>query len=510
MMDVSQHSFLLNLSTHSPQIGLQLDSLTKHEIDFDPPPVDYVFTGRSQTTTASISNDNSPEATADSAELAPDDSNEPKTKPRVSAMAIIRRDGTTPISSWHGNSSSASNSDSEVNGMASSKNGSAASNPSAASNSSSAGGRKLSYHGKGRPYDRDTFLEQTKSRSWANLGGYDSLDRLKRKSPNHAPLDLKSRSDHRSLFTDTGTSTRSLPTKSDLGIKQDSCKRPKDPYAQFAQYAERLHRKASASRPEDLDSIANALRDRYAGTTSMDKARLKGQLNYEEVEEPSIIPSHIIQNSCQQQSRSVMHPVVKSILVKQTRRTSVVSFSSVEVRQYERILGDNPACSTGPPLTIGWKFDETKTINMSVDDYEYDHGLNRDETAMVLSRQEREEMLLELGYSLKEMAMSVRKNIRLKNRRRQTVNNLGVMKVEEMVETTMKKISNVFPGRHRKKKEGRMYKHWEKTDFKNDDDISFSSLKSCLKLGGSEPTVSTHSQGRNLSMRSISNDEQWD
>eukprot|EP01083_Nonionella_stella_P083660 231384_1 len=316
MMDVSQHSFLLNLSTHSPQIGLQLDSLTKHEIDFDPPPVDYVFTGRSQATTGSISNDNSPEATADSAEVAPDDSNEPKTKPRVSAMAIIRRGGTTPISSWHGNSSSASNSDSEVNGMASSKNGSAA------SNSSSAGGRKLSYHGKGRPYDRDTFLEQTKSRSWANLGGYDSLDRLKRKSPNHTPLVLKSRSDHRSLFTDTGTSTRSLPTKSDLGINEDSCKSPKDPYAQFAQYAERLHRKASASRPEDLDSIANALRDRYAGT-SLDKARLKGQLINEEVEEPSIIPSHIIQNSCQQQSRSVMHPVVKSILIKHIVRAHV-------------------------------------------------------------------------------------------------------------------------------------------------------------------------------------------
>ena len=491
MMDVSQHSFLLNLSTHSPQIGLQLDSLTKHEIDFDPPPVDYVFTGRSQATTAP---DNSPEVNADSAELEPDDSNEPKSKPRVSAMAIIRRDGTTPISSWHSKSSLASNSDSVVNGTASSKNGSAVSNP------SSTRGRKLSYHGKGRPYDRDTFLEQTKSRSWANLGGYDSLDRLKRKSPNHAPLDLKSRSDHRSmsLFTDTGTSSRSLPTKSDLVIKHDSCKRSKDPYAQFSQYA------------EDLDSNANALRDRYAGTTNLDKARLKGQFNYEEVEEPSIIPSHIIQNSCQQKSRSVMHPVVKSILIKQTRRTTIVSFSSVEVRQYERILGDNPACSTGPPLTIGWKFDESKTMNMSVDDYEYDHGLNRDDTAMVLSRQAREEMLLELGYSLKEMAMSVRKNIRLKNRRRQTVNNLSVMKVEEMVETTMKKIGNVFPGRHRKKKEGRMYKYWEKTDLKNDDDISHSSLKSCLKLGGSEPTVSTHSQGRNLSMRSISNDEQWD
>lgn len=510
MMDVSQHSFLLNLSSHSPQIGLQLDSLTKHEIDFDPPPVDYVFTGRSQATTGSISNDNSPEATADSAELASDDSNESKSKPRVSAMAIIRRDGTTPISSWHCNSSSASNTDSEVNGAASSKNGSAVSNPSAAS------GRKMLYHGKGRPYDRDTFLEQTKSRSWANLGGYDSLDRLKRKPSNHSPSDTKSRSDHRpiSLLTDTGRSTRSLPTKSDLSSKHDSssCKRPKDPYAQFSQYAERLHRKASTSHPGDLDTISNALRDRYSEATNLDKKglNLNGQLSYEEVEEPSIIPSHIIQNSCQQQPRPALHPAAKSILIKQTRRTSVVSFSSVEVRQYERILGDNPACSTGPPLTIGWKFDEAKTINMSVDDYEYDHGLNRDETAMVLSRQEREEMLLELGYSLKEMAVSVRKNIRLKNRRRQTVNNLGVMRVEEMVETTMKKISNVFPGRHRKKKEGRMYKHWEKTDFKNDDENSFSSLKSCLKLGGSEPTVSTHSQGRNLSVRSISNDDQWD
>jgi hypothetical protein len=45
-----------------------------------------------------------------------------------------------------------------------------------------------------------------------------------------------------------------------------------------------------------------------------------------------------------------------------------VQFSIVEVRYYNRILGDNPACSIGPPLAIGWEYRREPV--MPIDQYE--------------------------------------------------------------------------------------------------------------------------------------------
>jgi hypothetical protein len=32
-----------------------------------------------------------------------------------------------------------------------------------------------------------------------------------------------------------------------------------------------------------------------------------------------------------------------------------VSFDTIEIREYERVVGDNPSCSKGPPISIGWE-----------------------------------------------------------------------------------------------------------------------------------------------------------
>jgi hypothetical protein len=48
--------------------------------------------------------------------------------------------------------------------------------------------------------------------------------------------------------------------------------------------------------------------------------------------------------------------------------SAAVQFSSVQVREYERIAGDHPGTTMGVPLTIGWKFVQQKPQN--VDAYE--------------------------------------------------------------------------------------------------------------------------------------------
>lgn len=62
---------------------------------------------------------------------------------------------------------------------------------------------------------------------------------------------------------------------------------------------------------------------------------------------------------------------------------------------------------------------------------------------MVMPRSERENLLFSLGYSKKDVADAVRSNIKAKNQRRRTVNNLPVAKMEETVETITHKLKKI-------------------------------------------------------------------
>ena len=55
---------------------------------------------------------------------------------------------------------------------------------------------------------------------------------------------------------------------------------------------------------------------------------------------------------------------VKAKSCSEFRRERRVSFDQVSVREYNIELGDNPSCSMGPPLTIGWEFDYIGSVNL--------------------------------------------------------------------------------------------------------------------------------------------------
>lgn len=134
-----------------------------------------------------------------------------------------------------------------------------------------------------------------------------------------------------------------------------------------------------------------------------------------------------------------------------------VSFSTVEIRQYNRILGDNPSCSSGPSLSIDWTYDESKTVVVDVNEFEYSREGRFDDSEMVLGRFEREDLLRTLGYGQKEIAEAIRNNIKIKKQRRQTVNNIGMMKVEMVLERARK---SIVPFRKKKKSSKWMYNQW--------------------------------------------------
>jgi hypothetical protein len=82
---------------------------------------------------------------------------------------------------------------------------------------------------------------------------------------------------------------------------------------------------------------------------------------------------------------------------------------------------------------------------MSVDGYETLRPPRKSQFEMVMPREERQEVLMgEWKVSQGQIATAIRHNIKAKNQRRRTVNNLGKMtKMEEMQESAFRKFKRV-------------------------------------------------------------------
>jgi hypothetical protein len=125
-------------------------------------------------------------------------------------------------------------------------------------------------------------------------------------------------------------------------------------------------------------------------------------------------------------------------------RKRSVGFQDVRVRNYDQVLTLNPAVTSGPALGLGWDYSDEEE-NYTLDEFERSRERSRrDSRSLILSRHERETLLLTLGYSQKELADAIRKTIRLKNQRKQTIANLNVSPVEEFLEKATRRVKRVL------------------------------------------------------------------
>jgi hypothetical protein len=93
------------------------------------------------------------------------------------------------------------------------------------------------------------------------------------------------------------------------------------------------------------------------------------------------------------------HSIGDSSETRAGRARGIVRWGTVQVNSHRIILGDNAACSCGPPVTIDW--DSFETVTLDLDSYEAhkDPTASRRKGQLLLPRQVREDMLRHAGYA---------------------------------------------------------------------------------------------------------------
>lgn len=115
----------------------------------------------------------------------------------------------------------------------------------------------------------------------------------------------------------------------------------------------------------------------------------------------------------------------------------VTSFSTIEIREYNVTLGDNPGGSAGPPVSLDWDYDESITVE--VDYYEQSRPPRRTRNQMHMGSSVRSYMLMrERGFSMKQIHYAAKAAATVRKQRYGTAKR--IMQREELKE----KVSRIF------------------------------------------------------------------
>ena len=154
-----------------------------------------------------------------------------------------------------------------------------------------------------------------------------------------------------------------------------------------------------------------------------------------------VVPAAFLEDtSCSCSSDTIAATIEEGISppTKPTHRKhrSSVSFGSVEIREFNRIVGDHPDCKLGPPLGIDWQYIQRQQV--PVDDFEQSprHGLYPLDTHL---RKE----ILQFGFGVPEEEIiqaekEVEKAARLREKTRQQ------LKISKRTQALIKAATRIF------------------------------------------------------------------
>lgn len=131
-------------------------------------------------------------------------------------------------------------------------------------------------------------------------------------------------------------------------------------------------------------------------------------------------------------------------------------FSCVDIREHERIAGDNPCVTKGVPLSIGWGYYQHSSIEL--EEYEFNRGPPRDKIEMMVPPSIRHQILRdEFGVSTADINASIKEANITKKQRKST---LGTEPLEgwlEAAESTKRKFKRFVKGTSTAKEEEKIW-----------------------------------------------------
>lgn len=92
-----------------------------------------------------------------------------------------------------------------------------------------------------------------------------------------------------------------------------------------------------------------------------------------------------------------------------------VSFADVEIRTHEMILGDNPAVTAGPPLTITW--DPISVVSISVDEFEEQRPPKKEVEDLKIPTEDRKIYIRDLRYTREQIQETMKVVYEIKSSR---------------------------------------------------------------------------------------------
>lgn len=113
-------------------------------------------------------------------------------------------------------------------------------------------------------------------------------------------------------------------------------------------------------------------------------------------------------------------------------RKTRLRFTTLTVREYPRVLGDN-ICMRGAPISLGWEFQDQTTYDIDAYEEACEHS-RRTQTELKMPSTHRDKILRESGFSAKEILEAVKKSNIARNQRKRTVEMLKMQPLYEAVE----------------------------------------------------------------------------
>lgn len=142
----------------------------------------------------------------------------------------------------------------------------------------------------------------------------------------------------------------------------------------------------------------------------------------------------------------IVTPAPRPILKREGSSSSKksVGFDSVKIRSYSQTMGDNPAVSYGPPISLDWEYEQEDDID--IEEFESQRVFSRRAMRqLVISYYRRKAMLSrDYGFTEEELVKAKKEADKTKFKRAITNTLLPVMHVEAVIESAGRKAKRII------------------------------------------------------------------